>query len=288
MTNAGITVHGVRYVIQRQSDGTWLIVVPRGTDISKLAITFVLPRGATCVPANGSTQDFSGKTVIYKVTSANKAETEEYEIRVIEKTLDVTPAVIVSDTSGTGWSIVAARRAKGSYGVSVTTALASAFAPPDDIYVLLEGLLTNVTVALLDANGNPLKTYPDNDPILRALPTKDASFNLRITGTAASRKELESIVISGIYCIYESIPGSVFEQKISPALTYDKMKTTFADEEPRKDDESSRSGGCNAGPLEIAGLAGILLLPSPLRLGRRPRDARARAARADKNGKIRF
>jgi hypothetical protein len=265
MTNAGITIHGVRYVIERQADGTWLIVVPHGTDISKLAMTFLLPKGAACTPANGSIQDFSGKTVVYKVTSADKTKTEEYKIRVIEKPLTVTSASIVSDTTGTQWSIAAIRRADGSYRVSIAADVTSTFTQiPDDIYVLIKGLLTNVAIALLDADGKPLQTYPDNDPIPRALLTENAPSTpkvsaLVVTGTAANRKELESIAISRIDCIYASDPGSVFEQKISPALIYDKIATKLVDHGSRDEGKETESGGCDTGFSEIAGLLAVLL-----------------------------
>jgi hypothetical protein len=265
MTNAGITLRGVRYVIERQADGTWLIVVPHGTDISKLAITFLLPKGAACVPASGSIQDFSGKTMVYKVTSADKTKTEEYKIRVIEKPLTVTPVSIVSDTTGAQWSISAIRRADGSYRVSIAADAASTFAQiPDDIYVLIKGLLTNVAIALLDADGKPLQTYPDNDPIPRALLTENAPSTptvsaLVVTGAAASRKELESIAISRIDWVCASDPGVIFEQEISPALTYDKIATKLVDHGSRDEDKETESGGCSAGFSEIAGLAAIAL-----------------------------
>jgi hypothetical protein len=268
MIAPGITIGGVRYVIERQADGTWLIFVPHGTDISKIAITFLLPPGATCVPASGSVQDFSGKTVIYRVTSADKTKTEEYMIRVTEEPLTIASDSMVSDTTGAEWSVNATRRTGGSYKVAVSGKVASTFTHiPDDIYVLMEGLLTDVAITLLGEDGAPLRKYPDNDPIPRALAAKNA--RLRITGTAASREELESLDISRIDYIYASEPGTIFEQKISPPLTYDKIKTKRisdnADDNGDINDDldgETNGGGCNVRSSAIVGLVGILLLVS--------------------------
>jgi hypothetical protein len=165
ISNGGVTLAGVSYPIEKQSDGSWLVVVPYGTDITSLAITFALPTGAKSVPASGSDQDFSGGPITYTVTSANGTKTEQYVIRVNAAPATVTPGDIVDATGGgSAWTLNAIRNANGSYGVALiapTSDLTSATRLPDGVSVVIGNAASwsGVSLALLDSEGNVIAEY---------------------------------------------------------------------------------------------------------------------------------
>lgn len=81
IANVAATIHGVRYKAEYQPDASWLLIVPDGTDVRMLAVTFDIPAGAICVPPSGSTVDFS-QPFLYTVTSADGLSKAHHEVVV--------------------------------------------------------------------------------------------------------------------------------------------------------------------------------------------------------------
>ena len=77
------------------------LTVPYGTNVTSLAPTYTVSAGASCVPASGSTQNFTSP-VHYIVTSAAPASTKDYTVTVV-----VTPASSAKEilTFGPGASV---------------------------------------------------------------------------------------------------------------------------------------------------------------------------------------
>jgi hypothetical protein len=274
ISNGGITLAGVSYPIEKQPDGAWLVVVPYGTDITSLAVTFALPAGATCEPPSGSDQDFSGGPVTYTVTSANGTKTEEYIIRVHAAPPTVTPGDIV-DASGGGslWTLNAIRNANGSYGVALlapTTNLTSATNGtkiPDDIYVVMGNAASwsGVSLSILDAEGNVIAEY-DNVPLSGRGAGEPAV--LRIAGTVTDKAALEAITLTGVQFRYDDEPGVIYEQNFAPLVTFGAIGDVNVDEGSGEDGDGAGSGGgCDTG----VGLAGALVLLSGIAAARRTR-----------------
>jgi hypothetical protein len=268
ISNGGITLAGVSYPIEKQSDGSWLIVVPFGTDLTSLAITFALPTGATCQPPSGSPQDFSGGPITYTVTSANGTKTEQYVVRVNAAPATVTPGDIV-DASGGGsaWTLNAKRNANGSYGVALiapTSGLTSATRLPDGIYVVIGNAASwsGVSLALLDAEGNVIAGY-DNAPFSGR--GAGEPYRLRITGTVTDKAALEAISLSGIQFRYDDEPGVIYEQNFALSVTFGAIGDVNVNVD--EGNGSSRGGGCSTG----AGLAGALVLLAGIAATRRTR-----------------
>ena len=66
-----ITLSGKTFEAVLQADGSYLLTLPKKTDVSALEVYFYLPLGASISPANGSPQDFSAGSVLYSITAAN-------------------------------------------------------------------------------------------------------------------------------------------------------------------------------------------------------------------------
>jgi hypothetical protein len=249
LANASIGVDGARYPIEKQGDGSWLALVPYGTDLTRLALTFQLPQGARCVPASGTAWDFSGgRTVLYTVTSANGKNTEEYGVRVSEKPATVAQRPRTSDATGASWSLHAAKNADGSYGVSITVPMTVTLSKiPSDIYVLLTGL-SDVSLLLVDSRGDPVESYPDNNPFLRGA---GDSLGLRIMGKSESRWALESIKVERIDYAYSDEPGTLYEHPLDPAVTYENIGNKTID--PDDSDDPDDPGGPDEKPGTSAG-----------------------------------
>jgi hypothetical protein len=84
-----VEINGIEYVGEDAGDGTTLIIVPDGANLSALPVQLSFPEGATAKPESGSPQDFSNKKmVIYQVTSANQQYIGQYSVRVKEESTD--------------------------------------------------------------------------------------------------------------------------------------------------------------------------------------------------------
>jgi hypothetical protein len=86
-TEISVTFSGAKIKAEKQTDGTWLVVLPAGSDaavvdLTALKLSFTLPAGATISPANGSAQDFSKGPVTYTVTAENKTTTVKIVVAV--------------------------------------------------------------------------------------------------------------------------------------------------------------------------------------------------------------
>jgi hypothetical protein len=87
-TEISVTLSGAKIKAEKQTDGTWLIVLPAGSNVTALQLSFTLPAGATISPSNNSAQDFSSGPVTYTITAEDGTAAE---IVVAVKVESVTP-----------------------------------------------------------------------------------------------------------------------------------------------------------------------------------------------------
>jgi hypothetical protein len=258
---SGVRIGGVSYNLERQADGSWLIAVPYGTNLSKLALDFMLPHSETTVsPTNGSEGDFSGgRTVIYTVKSADGAKAATYRVRVIARENSAEDGGMTAP-SASEWTLSASRNADGAFNFTLNVPTASSITSsrlPSDIYVSLAPIYSNMALAILDAGGNVIAPYPDLSGQAGEPKT------LRVTGTAENRAALEELSITQIYWLSANENGKPYAQTLNPAITYFSIP-----EENKNVEGGSGHGGCDAG-LGIAGIGMAILLPGLLPARRR-------------------
>ena len=151
-----VTLSGAKIKAEKQTDGTWLIVLPAGSDAAALKLSFTLPSGATISPANGSAQDFSNGPVTYTVTAADK--TTKTAIVVAVKVESAAPTERQYFSAAPGLCEVGYVTNAGSATVNLRIPLASG-ADPEEIEAI-RATLTGVTplgtlsYAYADAGGN--------------------------------------------------------------------------------------------------------------------------------------
>jgi hypothetical protein len=88
-TEISVTLSGAKIKAEKQTDGTWLIVLPAGSNVTALQLSFTLPAGATISPSNNSAQDFSNGSVTYTITAQDG--TTKAKIVVVVKVESVAP-----------------------------------------------------------------------------------------------------------------------------------------------------------------------------------------------------
>jgi len=267
VTQGGVSVNGTKYNLVKQADGSWLITVPYGTDLTKIILTFTLPNsGAKITPANGGTHDFSGgKTIKFTVTSADGSKTQTYEIRVTAREYQVVDGTLVISLSN-GWTLTATRNMDGTYNFTLTVPLGSSLAKlPSQIYVTIapESVLSDIALAILDAMGIVLAPYP-NDPINRnAANAASEPTSFKITGKAANRAALEALKITQIDYLFAGDVGKSYKQTFNPAITYASIPNKTVDPEPAPGptpqptpSPDKGGGGCNT----TVGMGALALL----------------------------
>jgi hypothetical protein len=254
-TKISTTIGGVKIWAQAQPDGSWLITVPHGTDISKLIINIILPTGAKVSPASGGTHDFSGgKTVGFTVTAEDGYTTKTIKVAVKVSEPEPTEQALINALLS-GCEVVYTVNADGTISVQVLLPFVFGFDPAtiEAIKALLSGfdLIDSISFAWVDANGN---THPIS---IKATDTNVTRPYLQISFKAKSLDDLKQGGLSKLE--YWLKDNKAYTQTFAQTLAFSGMKTTDATPgkppvTPEPEPGKSGGGGCNAVGLGIAGL----------------------------------
>jgi hypothetical protein len=254
----------MNYKAERQTDGSYLFVVPAGADMTALALTFALPSGATVSPASGSEQDFSKGPVTYIVTAADGKTIAKIIVAVKTESPAPTEKNYFSGLAS-DCEIVFVLNADGT----ATAYLRIPFLPGSDpalieaIRAAISGVaISNVSYAYVDADGNVVP--------ITARAAKSAFVEapyLEIAFTAPSLDAVKKGVLEKVeYWLKDD--ATEYAQTYSSPFAFSEI--AFTDETPEKkpgeeDSGGSGGGGCDAG----AGLAGAMVLLSGVAAARR-------------------
>jgi hypothetical protein len=240
--------------LERQADGTWLVVVPWETDLTRLALTFRLPNPATrLVPVNGTPEDFSeNRAVAYTVTSADGSDTATYRVRAVRRPFDVVDDVLV-DPSGALWKLAAVWNGYGwSFVVqapvaSAETSVTASHLPSWLCVSLDEWYYSLMELGLLDSNGDALSEFRSGRPQV-----------LEIAGIAADMEALEGLRVEEIDWGFADEPGKFHRQYLNPPVTFDSIgdKTLVG---PGGGSQRHGGGGCDGGLF--SGALALALIP---------------------------
>ena len=267
-----VTINGTKYNLAQQADGSWLVTVPYGTDLSKLKPAFILRHpNAKIEPSGDAEYDFDhGRTVTFKVTSADGLYTKTYKIIVVAREFQVANGTLTAALAN-GWTLAATRSDDGAYTFTLTAPTHSSITSshlPSKIYVTIDPELSNLALAILDALGIVIAPYP-NEQFLQAAaaasepnppnpPNPPKTF--RITGRAANRAALEKLSIAQIDYMFEGDVGRSYRQVFSSPITYASIPegNKTVDPEPAPDPTPvHKGGGCNV-ELGVLGVLGML------------------------------
>jgi hypothetical protein len=255
------TVSGMKYKAEKQTDGTWLIILPAGSnaDLSKLSVDFTLPAGASISPASGTTQDFSKGPVTYTVTAAS-GKTEKIIVVVRLASPAPTERQYFSMLSGL-CEIGYVTNADGTISVFLRIPLASGADPAligkiDAIRTTLTGVtpLGALSYAYVNTDGSLIPITAKN--LTSASVTTPY---LQIMFKAQSLNDLKTGRLEKIeYWLKDNVTEYV--QTYSTPLAFSEIPLT--DETPKTDlDEADKTsgGGCDAGVLGGFGLGAVVL-----------------------------
>ncbi|MDR1732613.1 MAG: hypothetical protein LBR61_11030, partial [Synergistaceae bacterium] len=280
ITSGGVNVAtgdggNVNCNIERQPDGTWILVLPNGTDLSNLVLNFTLPDAGTQIsPLNGSAQDFSnGRVVYYTVISTDGTQTTTYPICVTTRTLIFVRGGLVETE---GWSLQAAKYDDGSYSFKILAPLdpdeysVTASHLPSRVYVSLGKAYSHVTLGILDADGRALTPFREGIPVTADVTRNKASADLRATGSepatleiegvARSLSDLEGLFVEEVDWRFADEPDESHRQTILPPLTYHDIVSKGRVTSPAGVERSGKGGGGCAAAGLFSG-AWLLLIP---------------------------
>ena len=249
-----VSIGGTSYPAEKQSDGTYLIILPNGTDLTNIPVDIAPPKGGTVSPDLSKGADFSKGPITFTVTAEDKKTKKEYTLEIRTEAAPgpgVTEGEIAAaDTSR--WLVLAAYNQNGTIAAEIRIPLVPNFdlSNLDKLYALLSGL-TSLSFAYVDGDGDgnvlPLAARAANDPYLR------------IAGTAASKGALESALLSRLSYWLKN-DATEYRQAFSPALKLGDVQITYTNEpptDPGTDPVGGSSSGCDAG------LGMLALLASP-------------------------
>ena len=240
-----LTLGGVAYVATEQADGSLLIVVPYGTDLTKLAPTFTLPAGAVCVPASGTPQDFT-KPVTYTVTAADGKTKQTYTIvvKVEPAASNIVERELVSPVASL-WRAYLTINPDGTVGVRIVAPFTGDVIP-DSLYTTLSGL-SNLKASVTDADGKTVATYTTRS---------SNGYFLTIEGTAPSRAAADAVTVKSLQYW---LPSDTTEYKQTFGTTgIPVTDMTLAGVTDNSGQEKSGSSGCDVG-LGIAAVAMLVV-----------------------------
>ena len=249
-----VSIGGTEYPAERQPDGSYLFLLPAGTApsvLTDLPLNLTLPTGATITPNPKDGVDFSNGPVTFTITAQDKTTKKDIVIEVrisqpqtAEGTLTATDAsrCLVFVTYNANGTIAFEIRLPVAANVDLTTL--------DGLYAYLSSVLTSLSFAYVDADGNTITLTPRSagDPYLR------------IAGTAAGKSALESATLSSLtYWLKGST--TEYKQTFSPALKLSDMTVTYTNEPPSSGGEEEETGGSSGGGCDAGfGLFALLAL----------------------------
>ncbi|MDR1730854.1 MAG: cadherin-like beta sandwich domain-containing protein [Synergistaceae bacterium] len=265
ITYGGVSIDGGLHWqnLERQTDGTWLVVVPWDTDLTRLALTFRLPNPETrIVPTNGTPRNFSdGKAVAYTVISADGSNTATYRVRAVRRPFEVLEDVLVEPT-GAQWKLTAEWTGDGLFFVIQAPIAASETSvtlshQPLRTYVALDNwYYSMVTLGLLDFDRNALSPY-------RSAGGNEKPYAMQIAGIAEDLEALEGLVVDGVEWSFADEPGEAHAQALYVTFA-DIGDKTFLTTDEDGTDRRHRGGGCATSGFGLL-LLTLLLLPMAAR-----------------------
>ena len=247
-----ITLSGTIYPATIQPDGSLLIILPFGTDITNLAPTFTLPTGAKSDPASGAAQGFTNP-VTYTITAADGKTTVTYVVVVkvgADPNLSVEKELLSPDPKGWTAEIVVNRDKTAS--VKIKAPITSTKQPAQ--LDLVQNILSGVTVSAVNQDGETLVTYKASE---------GTNLYLLIEGSAASRNALERLVVSRINYWIDGDETSYYQIfNGTSGFKLADMKITSEVDNSAAEEEQSGGSGCNGGYGLLLCLAGSVGLKS--------------------------
>ena len=244
-------VSGTTYEAEKQTDGTYLIVLPYGTDLTNIPVIITPPKGGSVSPDLSLGADFSHGPVTFTVTAADGKTTKEYTLEIGAESDPGTSIGGIVGTDVSRWSANVTYNAGGSLRASLHLPLSSALASPslgnlNKLHAVVTNL-TGISFAHVDGSGNVV-------PLPRAAAA--AEPYLRIDGTAADKAVLESATLSRISYWLKN-DATEYRQDFSPPIRLGDLSITYTNEPPTQPEEpgSSGSSGCDMGFRAFALLA---------------------------------
>jgi hypothetical protein len=256
-TEISVTLNGTKIAAHKQVDGTYLVTVPAGTDITALPVVISFPSG-TVSPASGSPQDFSDGPVTYTLTAQNGTTAKITVAVKIAAPLPTEKNYFSGLTSDC--EIAYVQNADGT----ITAYLRIPFLPGSDpalidaIMAAITGFNTaNISYAYVDANGNitPIQART-------SISAKVTAPYLEIKFTVLDTPSLDALKKGALEKITYWLKGDAAEYAQTFSGTDDGLafsNITFTDETPVIPVEpsgGSSSGGCDAG---LAGIGALVL-----------------------------
>jgi Synergist-CTERM protein sorting domain-containing protein len=264
ITFGGVSIDGGQHWqnLERQADGTWLVVVPWNTNLTNLALTFRLPNPATrLVPVNGTPEDFSDdRAVAYTVSSADGSNTAVYRIRAARRAFEVVDDVLL-EPDGALWGLAAVWNGNGwSFTLTIPAAPSetsvTASHLPLQTYVSLDGYYTHVSLGLRDQNGEALSPFQMDSYVFAG--RRDKPDALNVSAMAADLETLEGLLVDEVEWSFADEPGKSHRQYLNPPVTFDAIgdKTLVG---PSGGSQRHGGGGCDGGLFP--GALALALLP---------------------------
>ena len=258
-SNVGVTLGGVRYPAQVQTDGTYLITLPSGASLSALTVSMTLPSGASILPSLTNPFNFvSENPRKFTITAEDGATKLEIWIKIA--TWQVNPAQTekaILTVNGSDCAVIYTLNTDGSVSVEIQIPFTSGITPSDleNLMIALKNSgLSNVKFFYVNADGT-IVPYTGG---ARASAVK-APY-LRVSGTAASVASLANEAITSISYRIKGSTVQYVQTFPSGGLKLSAMNVTDntkPEPEPEpKPEPKPGGGGCNAG----AGLGALGLL----------------------------
>jgi hypothetical protein len=241
LINLRFIANGQSYTLSILPDGTYSGIAPSGVDISKLALYFSLPAGATCYPASGSEQDFSKGPVTYTVTKAN-GEMEQHVVSIRNGDVGDATAGQLVNPDGSDWSIDVTKRSNNTYRLTITMPLTSN-AIPTHLSLTTDGINLD-DIKITDGSGG---SYPYSSYARLA---SAASYALQISGVTDD-PSLELFSIQNIV-FYLNNDLNRYQQNFRPAIGFKDAGAKTGDINSSKSGENSGGGGCVTGGFVFA------------------------------------
>jgi hypothetical protein len=265
-----VTLSGTKIKAEKQADGTYLIVLPAGTDITALKPVFALSAGATVSPENGSAQDFSKGPVTYAVTAADKTTVKSFTVAV--KTASPAPAEkAYFSPAAESCEVGYADSADGTVMASLRVPLAPGADPAqiDAMKAAITGVtVSDVSYAYVDADGNVVP--------IEAGSGRSASVTAPYLQIAFAAPSLDALKNAALEKIEYWLKGDASEyvQTFQGGLAFSAMPFTDETPDSSKPEAPDSGGGCDAGAgmgILGMGILGMALCVS-LEIGRKRRS----------------
>ena len=155
-TGISVTIGGTTYRAELQTDGTYLITLPAGSNLSALPLAVGLPAGATISPALPGPFDFTNGPLSFTITAADGTTTGTIQIAVVAENPAPTERAFFTVLE-TECEIRYVRNEDGTVRVEVLIPLAAGSDPAllDAIRATITGLLdyTNVSYSYVNEDG---------------------------------------------------------------------------------------------------------------------------------------